>query len=136
MYQLLLKKLKIIQKLLREGFKRSIYWNKYKIIFKNYNDEYIRRIDVSFQGVNKFFVLPYADGDNIINEKLYEKCFLPPFTIIFFAISKLMVEMFMINQLMTQLNNMKLEKYQQDNNMMKLEKYQHDKVMIIQLVVY
>ena len=36
-----------------------------------------------------------------------------------------MVETFMINQLMIQLNNM-----------MKLEKYLQDKVMIIQLVVY
>ena len=36
-----------------------------------------------------------------------------------------MEEIFMINQLMTQLNNM-----------MKLEKYQQDKVMIILLVVY
>ena len=36
-----------------------------------------------------------------------------------------MEETFMINQLMTQLNNM-----------MKLEKYQQDKVMITQLVVY
>ena len=35
-----------------------------------------------------------------------------------------MVETFMINQLMTQLNNM-----------MKLEKYQQDKVVITQLVV-
>ena len=39
--------------------------------------------------------------------------------------SKLMEEIFMISQLMTQLNNM-----------MKLEKYQQDKVMITQLVVY
>ena len=27
-----------LSKLLNEGFKRSIYWNKYKTIFKNYND--------------------------------------------------------------------------------------------------
>ena len=26
-----------LSKLLREGFKKLIYWNKYKIIFKNYN---------------------------------------------------------------------------------------------------
>ena len=53
-----------LSKLLSEGFKRSIYWNKYKIIFKNYDNEYIReRLDASFQGVNKLFVLPYASGD-------------------------------------------------------------------------
>ena len=67
-----------LSKLLSEGFKRSIYWNKYKIIFKNYNDEYIReRLDASFQGVNKLFVLPYASGDNITNENSYRKYFLP-----------------------------------------------------------
>ena len=67
-----------LSKLLFEGFKRPIYWNKYKVIFKNYNEEYIReRIDASFQGVNKLFVLPYASGDNVIDEKPYRKYFLP-----------------------------------------------------------
>ena len=61
-------------KLLNEGFKRSIYWNKYKIIFKNYNNEYIReRLDASFQGVNRLFVLAYASDDNITNENSYRK---------------------------------------------------------------
>ena len=61
-------------KLLSEGFKRSIYWNKYKIGFKDYNDEYLReRFDASFQGVNKLFVLPYAAGNNITDEKSYRK---------------------------------------------------------------
>ena len=67
-----------LSKLLSEGFKRPIYWNKYKVIFKNYNDEYIReRIDASFQGVNKLFVLPYANGDNVTDENSYRKYFLP-----------------------------------------------------------
>ena len=61
-----------LSKLLSEGFKRTIYWNKYNEIFRNYNNEYIReRIDASFQGVNKLFVLPYASGDNITNENSY-----------------------------------------------------------------
>ena len=39
-----------LSKLLSQGFSRLIYWNKYKIIFKNYDDEYIRaRLDPSFQ---------------------------------------------------------------------------------------
>ena len=64
--------------LLSEWFKRSIYWNKYKIIFKIYNNEYIReRLDASFQEVNKLFVLAYASGDNITNENSYKKYFLP-----------------------------------------------------------
>ena len=67
-----------LSKLSSEGFKRPIYWNKYKVIFKNHNDEYIReRIDATFQGVNKLFVLPYASGDNVTNENSYRKYFLP-----------------------------------------------------------
>ena len=60
-------------KSLSKGFKRPIYWNEYKIIFKNYNEnEYIReRLDASFQGVNKLFVLADAisdkDDDNVTN---------------------------------------------------------------------
>ena len=64
-------------KLLNKGFKRSIYWNKYKVIFRNYNNEYIReRIDASSQGVNKLFVLPYASGDNITDENSHKRWFL------------------------------------------------------------
>ena len=67
-----------LSKLLSKGFKRIIYWNKYKVIFENYNDEYIReRIDASLHGVNKLFVLPYASGDNVTDEKSYRKYFLP-----------------------------------------------------------
>ena len=68
-----------LSKLLSKGFKRSIYWNKYKIIFKNYNDnEYIReRLYASFQGFNKLFVLAYASDDNVANENSYKKYFLP-----------------------------------------------------------
>ena len=50
-------------KLLSEGFKRAIYWNKYKIVFKNYNYEYIKT-----WVTNRLFVLVYASGDNITNE--------------------------------------------------------------------
>ena len=114
-----------LSKLLSEGFKRPIYWNKYKVIFKNYNDEYIReRIDASFHGVNKLFILPYERGNNVTDEKSYKKYFLPRVKIEIYNI-ELMVEIFMISQLMTQLTNMA-----------KLEKYQQHKGMIILLVVY
>ena len=64
-------------KLLNEGLKRSIYWNKYKIIFQDYNNEYIRkRLDASFQGVSRLFVLAYARGDNVTDECSYRKYFL------------------------------------------------------------
>ena len=47
-----------LSKLLSAGFKRSVYWNKYKITFEDYDNEYIReRSDTSFQGVNKLFLL-------------------------------------------------------------------------------
>ena len=47
-------------------------------MFKSYNDEYLReRLDASFQGVNKLFVLPYADGNNITDENSHRKYFPP-----------------------------------------------------------
>ena len=65
-------------KLLSEEFKGSIYWNKYRIIFKNYDNEYIReRLDASIQGVNRFFVLAYAYSNNVTNENSFRKYFLP-----------------------------------------------------------
>ena len=71
-------KTEVNTKLWSEGFKRSIYWNKYKTIFKNYDDEYIReRLDASFQGVNKLFVLPYESGNNVTDENSYGRYFLP-----------------------------------------------------------
>ena len=68
-----------LSELLSKSFERSVCWNKYKAILTNYAaDIYIReRLDASFQGVNKLFVLPYARGDNVSNENSYRKCFLP-----------------------------------------------------------
>ena len=95
-----------LSKLLNKGFKRSIYWNDYKIFLKNYaeNENITEGLDASFQGVSKLFVLAYQRGDaNYVNEKAFN---------IFFqklklknATLKLMVEIFMIKQLMIQLNN-------------------------------
>ena len=51
-----------LTKLLSEGFKRSVYWNKYKVIpNKEYNqNNYIRELlDSSYQGVKRLFVLAY-----------------------------------------------------------------------------
>ena len=67
-----------LSKLLNEGFKRLVYWNKYKIILKDSDNEYIReRLGASFQGINKLFVLTYAGGNNVANENSYIKYFLP-----------------------------------------------------------
>ena len=67
-----------LSKLLTEGFKRLVFWNKYKIILKGYDNEYIReRLDASIQGVSKLFVLAYARGDNVTNENSYGRYFLP-----------------------------------------------------------
>ena len=68
-----------LTELLSKGFERSVYWNKYKAILTDYAaNSYIReKLDASFQGVNKLFVLPYARGDNVTDENSYRKCFLP-----------------------------------------------------------
>ena len=55
-----------------------VYWNKYKAILKEYDNDYIReRLDSGFQGVNRLFVLAYARGNNVTNENSYRKYFLP-----------------------------------------------------------
>ena len=50
-----------LSKLLNEGFKRSVYWNHYKIFLKDYaaNENIRERLDASFQGVSKLLVLAY-----------------------------------------------------------------------------
>ena len=55
-----------------------VYWNKYKAILKEYDNDYIReRLDSGFQGVSRLFLLAYARGNNVTNENSYRKYFLP-----------------------------------------------------------
>ena len=76
-----------LSKLLNEGFKRSIYWNEYKVtpnkiieIAANNDIKYIRElIDSSCQGDNRLFVLAYDNtaGNNEVSVDSYKKHFLP-----------------------------------------------------------
>ena len=114
-----------LSKSLNKGFKRSVYWNHYKIFLRNYHEnENIReRFDASFQEARKFFVLAYQRGDdNFVNEEAFNKYYLPKI-----KIKKYNVEIHRRNfydQAMIQLNNT-----------MKSEKHQQNKVMITQLAI-
>ena len=76
-----------LSKLLSKGFKRSIYWNKYKVIDNkvveiaaNNEEKYIRELlDSSYQGVKRLFVLAYDNtaGNNQVSVDSYKKYFLP-----------------------------------------------------------
>ena len=76
-----------LSKLLGRGFKRSIYWNKYKVIDKRVveiaddnEEKYIRELlDESYQGVKRLFVLAYynTEGNNQVSIDSFKKCFLP-----------------------------------------------------------
>ena len=76
-----------LSKLLGEGFKRSIYWNKYKVIDNkvveiaaNNEEKYIRELlDSSYQGVKRLFVLAYDNtgGNNQFFIDSSKKYFLP-----------------------------------------------------------
>ena len=71
-----------LSKLLTEGFKRSVYWNKYKIIpNKSYdgNDNIRELLDSSYQGVERLFVLAYRDqgGTNRAAADSHRRYFLP-----------------------------------------------------------
>ena len=80
-----------LSKLLGEGFKRSIYWNKYKVIDNkvvetaaNNEEKYIRELlDSSWQGVKRLFVLVYnnSEGDNKVSVDSFKKYSLPRFKI-------------------------------------------------------
>ena len=70
-----------LSKLLSEGFKRPVYWNKYNVIPNKTYDEndYIREsLDSSYQGVKRLFVLAYRNrGDNIVTADSHRRYFLP-----------------------------------------------------------
>ena len=120
-------------KQLDEGFKRRIYWNKYKVINNkvleiaaaNAEKSIKEWLDSSYQGVKKWFVLPYdnTSGNDQISVDSFKKYFLARVKIKNYTTLKLMEEAFMINQLMNRLSNT-----------MKSEKYPQDKVMITRLV--
>ena len=76
-----------LSKLLGEGFKKPVYWNKYKVtdnkvveIVANNGEKYIRKLlDWSYQAVKRLFVLAYdntAGGDQVSID-FFKKYFLP-----------------------------------------------------------
>ena len=73
-----------LSKLLSEGFKRSVFWNKYHVkdTERTAADNNTIRIlvDASFQGVNRLFVLPFAATDqaaNTVYRDSHRKFYLP-----------------------------------------------------------
>ena len=68
--------------LVSEGFKRPVYWNKYKVIPSNtYNTgNHIKELlEASYQGVKRLFVHAYRDSgdDNRVTADFHKKYFLP-----------------------------------------------------------
>ena len=74
-----------LSKQLEEGFKRSVYWNKYKVIdnsvveiaatnTKKYKRE---RLDASYQEVKRLLVLAYdnTEGNNHVSVDSFKKYF-------------------------------------------------------------
>ena len=80
-----------LSKLLGEGFKRPVYWNKYKVIDNKVveiaaanGEKYIRELlDSSWQGVKRLFVLAYnnKEDDDKVSVDSFKKHFLPRFKI-------------------------------------------------------
>ena len=68
-------------KLLREGFKRSVYWNKYKVIpnkIYNRNNDIRELLDASYQGAKRLLVLAYDNTDaNRVTADSHRRYFLP-----------------------------------------------------------
>ena len=89
---------------LTEGFKRSVYWNKYvaKIETLNSDNNSFTRIklDPSFQGVKRLFVLVFnrTAGNDEVQRDSSRKHYLPRVNITEYNVL-IMVEIFTINQL-------------------------------------
>ena len=76
-----------LSKLLSEGFKRPVYWNKYKVIDNkvveiaaNNGEKYIwELLDSSYQGVKRLLVLVYDNtaGNDQVSVDSFKKYFLP-----------------------------------------------------------
>ena len=69
-----------LSKLLNEGFKRTVYWNKYNVIpNKAYdeNDTIRELLDASYQGVKRLFVLAYRDGGGAVTADSHRRYILP-----------------------------------------------------------
>ena len=69
-----------LTKQLNEGFKRTVYWNRYKAIpytgILNGNNPHTNILDASFEGVNRLFVLGFATGKNEATQNGYKRyCF-------------------------------------------------------------
>ena len=71
-----------LTKQLSEGFKRPVYWNKYKVIGNKVvettaanAEKHVRELlDSSYQGAKRLFVLAY---DNQVSVDYFKKYFLP-----------------------------------------------------------
>ena len=83
---------------LKSGLKRTVTWNKYQPKTEEYNNRksYLDcLIYPSFQGMNKLFVLSFAnDADRIVHTEYY----LPKAEIKGYTMLRLMEETFLINQ--------------------------------------
>ena len=111
-------------KQLNEGFKKPVYWNKFKVTDNKVvevtganTEKHIRELlDSSSQGVKRLFVLGYYNtaGNEHVSMIISKNISFQELKLKIKTL-KLMEEVFMISELMTQLNNMmKSENYQQD----------------------
>ena len=70
-----------LTKSLSEGFKTSVYWNKYKVVPNKMHNQnnYIRELlDSSYQRVKRLFILAYDNtGDNPVTANSHRRYFLP-----------------------------------------------------------
>ena len=64
---------------IKQGFKRIIFWNKYKSEImtqpKKNNLDYL--IDPTFRNINRLFVLSLKNGNGDHTRNSFEKCYMP-----------------------------------------------------------
>ena len=64
---------------IKQGFKRTIYWNKYRSEIttqpKNNNLDYL--IDPTFRNINRLFVLSFKNGNDDPSRDVFDKYYMP-----------------------------------------------------------
>ena len=79
MFQLLLNDNINFLENIKEGFKRTISWNKYRfeIITQTKNNNLDRLVDPTFRNINRLFVLSFKNGDYDPTRNYFDEYYMP-----------------------------------------------------------
>ena len=62
---------------IKQGFKRTIFWNKSEITTKTESNSLDYLIDPTFRNINKLIVLSFKNGNDDPTRDSFDKCYMP-----------------------------------------------------------